>query len=149
VALQAEIARLRERHRKIVLFEAHSIRSRIPHLFEGELPHINIGTNSGVSCVPELTAAIENVCDFRGLGHTFTQVANGRFKGGYTTRHYGAPARGVHAVQLELAMRGYMEEPAAPSPDNWPSSYDVARASAMRAVLRRVLETCLHFASEP
>ena len=76
-------------------------------------------------------------------------MTNGRFKGGYTTRHYGDPARGVHAVQLELAMRGYMKEPESPSPDNWPSPYDPARAAPLRAVLHRILETCLTFASKP
>ena len=36
--------------RRIVLFEAHSIRSRIPRLFDGELPNFNIGTNGGATC---------------------------------------------------------------------------------------------------
>ena len=78
-----------------------------------------------------------------------TRVTNGRFRGGYTTRHYGDPARGVHAVQLELAMRGYMDEPQSPSPDNWPSPYDPARAAPLREILQRILETCLTFASQP
>ena len=186
-ALEAEIARLRNRHQRVVLFEAHSIRSRIPRLFEGELPNFNIGTNSGASCAHELTAAIEEVCDafsldppppageirpragergsrahesvqhssapsLRGTsascgGGKFTRITNGRFKGGYTTRHYGEPDRGVHAVQLELAMRGYMDEPDLLSPENWPQAYDVDRAASMRAVLRSILETSLSFAS--
>ncbi len=201
--LEAEIARLRENHPKIVLFEAHSIRSNIPRLFEGELPNFNLGTNSGASCAAELTEAIERICDEqftspwwggrnraaisgggRGLsmerprpppearegrastspqgggkmdveymvskkkrGPNYTRVTNGRFKGGYTTRHYGDPARGVHAVQLELAMRGYMDEPQSPSPDNWPPPYDPARATPLREILQRILETCLTFAS--
>ena len=142
-ALEAEIARLRAQHARVVLFEAHSIRSRIPRLFEGELPHFNVGTNSGASCAGEVTAAIERVCD----GSSFTRVTNGRFKGGYTTRHYGSPERGVHAVQLELAMRGYMQEPGVPTPENWPQPYDAERAAPIRAVLKRILEACLSFAS--
>ncbi|HEX4077890.1 MAG TPA: N-formylglutamate deformylase [Rhizomicrobium sp.] len=192
-AIAAEIARLRGRHPKIVLFEAHSIRSRIPRLFDGGLPHFNIGTNSGASCAAELTAAIEDACDAspavdfpppragevarraggeslatddsplrlaalgtspaRGGGKphaeveiSFTRVTNGRFKGGYTTRHHGDPARGVHAVQLELAMRGYMEEPETPSQQNWPAPYDPVRVAPLRAILERILETGLSFA---
>jgi len=144
-ALKEEIARLKKRHPRIVLFEAHSIRSRIPRLFDAELPHLNLGTNSGASCAAELTAAIERVCDDRPA--TFTHVTNGRFKGGYTTRHYGEPARGVHAVQLELAMRAYMAEPQSPSPQNWPSPYDTVRAAPVRVVIERILEACLNFAS--
>jgi formiminoglutamase len=74
-------------------------------------------------------------------------VTNGRFKGGYTTRHYGEPDKGVHAVQLELAIRGYMEEPEVPTPENWPQPYDAERAAPMHAILQRILETCISFAS--
>lgn len=144
-AVCAEVGRLREAHRRVVLFDAHSIRSRIPRLFDGELPHLNIGTNSGASCAAALTHAIQQVCE----GAEFSCVANGRFKGGYTTRHYGKPADGVHAVQLELAMRSYMEEPATPSRDNWPAIYESGRAASVRALLLRILETCVEFASHP
>jgi N-formylglutamate deformylase len=145
-ALAAEIERLRARHPRVVLYEAHSIRSRVPRLFEGELPHFNIGTNSGASCAPELTAAIERAC-----GRTdFTHVTNGRFKGGWTTRHYGSPARHIHAVQMELACRGYMTEPPEPfSSTHWPPAYDPAKAAAMRAALTTVIQACLDFANEP
>ncbi len=142
--LADEIARLRSRHANIVLLEAHSIRSRIPRLFESELPHFNIGTNSGQSCARELTAAIEKLCD--ASSSHYTRITDGRFKGGYTTRHYGQPKRGVHAIQLELAMRAYMDEPAAPAPENWPSAYVHARAAPLRVVLQGVLVSCLNFA---
>jgi len=144
-SLQAEIDRLLARHDEIVLFEAHSIRSRIPRLFDGELPHFNIGTNSGLSCSDVLSGAVARLC----AESPFTHVANGRFKGGYTTRHYGQPSNGVHAMQLELAMRAYLKEPLAPSPETWPPPYDASRAEPLRAVLRRILETCLEFASRP
>jgi N-formylglutamate deformylase len=142
-ALEAEIARLRAQHARIVLFEAHSIRSRIPRLFDGELPNFNIGTNSGASCGAELTRAIESACE----SYSFNRVTNGRFKGGYTTRHYGEPQRGAHAVQLELAMRGYMQDPDVPTTENWPSAYDADRAAPLCTTLRHILETCLRFAS--
>ena len=79
----------------------------------------------------------------------FTHVANGRFRGGYTTRHYGQPSQGVHGMQMEIAMRAYMDEPVSPSSENWPSCYDPLRAEPLRTVLRRVLKTCLEFASRP
>lgn len=145
-ALVAEIARLRRRHSKIVLYEAHSIRSRIPRLFDGELPNFNIGTNFGVSCSPALTAAVEAACGASGL----SRVTNGRFKGGYTTRHYGRPSDGVHAIQMELACRGYMADPPEPPmPDTWPAPYDANLAAPMRGALTTVLHACLAFARDP
>jgi len=141
-ALRAELKRLRASHARVVLFDAHSIRSRIPRLFDGELPQFNIGTNSGRSCAPELASAVEDVC----AATPYSRVVDGRFKGGWTTRHYGAPEQGIHALQLELACRGYIDEPAMPAPDNWPAPYSEARAAALRAVLRRVLDACLAFA---
>jgi formiminoglutamase len=141
--LAAEIARLRAKHPTIVLYDCHSIRSCIPRLFDSELPNFNIGTNSGTSCAPQLTAAVEAICD----GTAFSRVTNGRFKGGYITRHYGQPARGVHAIQMELACRGYLEEPASPvTPENWPVPFDAARAEPMRAAIERILRACLTFA---
>jgi N-formylglutamate deformylase len=145
-SLAAEIARLHARHGRVVLYEAHSIRSRVPRLFEGELPNFNIGTNSGASCAPGLAAAIETACD----RPEYTRVTNGRFKGGWTTRHYGDPSRGIHAVQMELACRGYMHEPHEPvSPSNWPPAYDAAKAAPLRAVLIAAIDACLAFATEP
>lgn len=142
-ALKAEIERLRALHPRVVLYDCHSIRSVIPRLFDGELPQFNIGTNSGLSCDPALTAAVERVVSDTGLSH----VTNGRFKGGYITRHYGNPAGGVHAIQMELAIRGYLREPIGPVDEtNWPPQYDEAFAAPMKATLRKVLEACLDFA---
>jgi formiminoglutamase len=142
-ALDAELERLRRSHATVVLYDCHSIRSRIPRLFEGELPHFNIGTHAGASCAPALTAAIEAVC----AATPFSRITNGRFKGGYITRHYGRPTQGVHAVQMELAFRGYLrEEPGAAPPASWPPPYDAAHALAMRTALQRVLEACVEFA---
>jgi formiminoglutamase len=144
--LASELRRLRERHVRVVLYEAHSIRSLVPRLFEGVLPNFNIGTNSGASCSPILTAAVEAACGGRG----FTQVTNGRFKGGWTTRHYGDPQRDIHAVQMELACRGYMPEPTEPfSSNNWPSAYDPAKAAALRSALMSVMGACIAFATNP
>jgi N-formylglutamate deformylase len=148
LALADEIARLRQRHGAVVLYDAHSIRSKVLRLFDGDLPQFNIGTNGGASCDPRLTRAVEAACD----ASPFSRVTNGRFKGGYITRQHGRPQAGVHAIQMELACRGYMDEPEGRfTPGNWPSSYDAARAGPMSGVLRRVLVNCLEFAavSEP
>ena len=117
-ALAGEIARLKAQHGVVVLYEAHSIRSHVPRLFDGALPNFNIGTNEGRSCGAALTLAVEAAC---GAG-AFSRVTNGRFKGGWTTRNYGAPESGVHAIQMELACRGYMDDPQSPvSETNWPA----------------------------
>jgi formiminoglutamase len=138
--LADEIARLRAAHPRVVLYDAHSIRSCIPRLFDGILPQFNIGTNSGATCAPGLEAAIAGACAESGLGH----VVNGRFKGGWTTRRYGRPQTGVHAVQMELALRGYVTEPDTIDPANWPAPFDPAPAIA--PTLRRVIAAACDFA---
>jgi N-formylglutamate deformylase len=144
-ALGAEITRLRKSHARVVLYDCHSIRSVIPRLFEGELPNFNIGTNSGASCQSQLQANVAAICDASGMSH----VVNGRFKGGYITRHHARPEAGVHAVQMELACRGYMREPIADfSDDAWPTPFDEAYAAPIRSTLRQALEACLRFARE-
>jgi formiminoglutamase len=142
--LAEEIERLSGDRRPVVLYDAHSIRSHVPRLFDGELPQFNIGTNSGKSCDGALTAAVEAVCDASGR----SRVTNGRFKGGYITRRHGAPDAGVHALQMELACRGYMAEPAGePTPDNWPSPFEPGFATPMQDTLGAVLKACLAFAT--
>ncbi|HEY2590662.1 MAG TPA: N-formylglutamate deformylase [Steroidobacteraceae bacterium] len=143
IALAAEIERLRAEHRLVVLYDAHSIRSRIPRLFEGTLHHFNLGTHDGRSCDLALTRIVEQACEHPG----FTRVTDGRFKGGWTVRHHGRPGAGVHAVQMELACRAYLEEPSETvSEENWPGEFDSARAALAQAVLARVLEACVRFA---
>ncbi|MBS0481259.1 MAG: N-formylglutamate deformylase [Proteobacteria bacterium] len=139
-ALAVEIERLRAVHPRVVLYDAHSIRSRIPRLFDGELPQFNLGTNGGATCDPALEAALVDVCAASGQ----SWVANGRFKGGWTTRHYGAPANGVHAVQMELAQRGYMGEPDQPDEANWPGPLDPR--PPIEPTLRALIAACLTFA---
>ena len=106
-ALQAELDRLRAAHGYALLFDAHSIKSELPWLFEGELPALNLGTVDGRSCAPEITASLGALLAGQGR---YSQVVNGRFKGGYITRHYGRPELDQHAVQLEMCWRCYMDE---------------------------------------
>jgi N-formylglutamate deformylase len=143
-AIEVEIDRLRRLHSELVLYDCHSIRSAVPRLFAGTLPHFNIGSFSGASCAASLTQRIERLCD----GTGFSRVTNGRFKGGYTTRHYGRPQDGVHAVQMELACRGYLREPPGEvTASNWPCAWDEGFAAPMRAVLERILAACIGFRS--
>jgi formiminoglutamase len=143
-ALATELARLRALHPAVVLYDCHSIRSQVPRLFAGALPHLNIGTNSGASCDAALTSAVEALADAGG----YSRITNGRFKGGYTTRHYGRPAEGIHALQMELACRGYLREPQdAVDPSNWPCEFDETFAAPLQGLLRQVLEACLAFAA--
>ncbi|MDK9697449.1 MAG: N-formylglutamate deformylase [Siculibacillus sp.] len=141
-ALAAEITRLRAVHPRVVVHDCHSIRSRVPRLFDGLLPQFNIGTNSGAACDPALTAAIVGPCAASGLGH----VVDGRFKGGWITRHHGRPAEGVHAVQMELAKRGYLAEPDEVTPSNWPPAFDPDYAAPLVTVLKAALERALAYA---
>src|SRR3546814_9632859 len=99
----SDLDRLKAAHGKVVLYDAHSIRSHVPRLFDGELPQFNIGTNGGATAAPELESVVASICAASGHSH----VANGRFKGGWTARHYGRPESGIHAIQMELAQRGY------------------------------------------
>jgi len=145
-ALREELSRLRRAHARVVLYDAHSIRSHVPRLFEGTLPQFNIGTYDGRSCSQELTDAVTAVC----AKSSSSYVVNGRFKGGAITRNHGQPAQGVHAIQMELACRGYMDEPSQPlNEGNWPSPWSATRAAPMQRVLREVLDACLSFAQRP
>ena len=107
-ALRDELARLRAAHGRVLLWEGHSIRgSGLPFLFDGRLPDLNLGTASGASCAPQVQARLEAVLAAQ---DDYDWVATGRFKGGHITRHYGDPANGIDAVQLELSQRTYMDE---------------------------------------
>ncbi|GAB3629850.1 N-formylglutamate deformylase [Pandoraea terrae] len=107
--MRAELERLREAHGTVLLWDAHSIASHLPRLFDGKLPDFNLGTNGGASCSPVIQSALAATAE-RAAGDAFTWVVNGRFKGGFITRHYGEPSRGIHAVQLEMCQSAYMDE---------------------------------------
>ena len=130
-ALEAEIARVRAEHGVAVLYDCHSIRSLIPFLFEGRLPDFNIGTDGGMTCDP----AIEQVvADVTAAADGYSSVLNGRFRGGWTTRHYGKPGTGVHAIQMELAQINHLATEAPPF------AYDAAKADRLRVHLKQLLE---------
>jgi N-formylglutamate deformylase len=128
-ALRAELDRLRSRHEHVVLWDAHSICSVLPRFFEGRLTDLNLGTADGRACAPALQAAVEAQMAAQS---DFTHVSNGRFKGGWITRHYGDPSRGVHALQLEMCQCTYMDETA-------PFAYRTDLAAKVQPLLKRML----------
>jgi N-formylglutamate deformylase len=132
-ALQGELSRLRAEHGHAVLFDGHSIKGELPWLFEGRLPELNLGTANGASCDAGLRTRLATLLASQ---RDYTQVVDGRFKGGYITRHYGRPGEGVHAVQLEMCWHCYMQEVP-------PFDYDEAAAARVQPLLRRLLETML------
>lgn len=131
-ALSAELQRLLALHGRVVLWEGHSIRSRVPFLFDGELPAFNLGTAAGASCSPDLAHRLGAVLTAQ---DGYSHVVNGRFKGGYITRHYGRPEAGVQAVQLELAQRAYMDEDAV--------QWSPERAEMVTPILGALLRVCI------
>ena len=132
-ALAAEVERVKSEHGVAILYDCHSIRSRCPFLFDGVLPDFNIGTNDGASSAPEIAAAAREICS---AASGYTHVVNGRFKGGWTTRHYGRPSGGVHAIQMELAQSTHLQTEAPPF------AYDEGKAERLGkhlgALLRRL-----------
>jgi N-formylglutamate deformylase len=133
--LAAELERLKAAHGHAVLFDAHSIKSELPWLFEGTLPHMNLGTADGRSCAPSLRAQLAVLLSSQ---DEFTQVVDGRFKGGHITRARGRPAEGVHAVQLEMCWRAYMDE-------GPPPAWSDAQAARVTPLLERLVQTMVEW----
>ena len=129
-ALATEVQHVHDRHGVAILYDCHSIRSRIPFLFDGVLPDFNIGTNLGTTCHNSVAQRVIDLCQ---QAHGYTTVVDGRFKGGWTTRHYGRPEDGFHAIQMELAQSTYLTEEAAP----W--TLDAAKAARLRPHLAAIL----------
>jgi N-formylglutamate deformylase len=133
--LAQELARLRAQHGVAALWDAHSIRSVLPRFFEGRLPDLNLGTAQGASCDPALAQTLLGIAE---SAPGYTGVLNGRFTGGYITRHHGQPTQGVHAVQLEMTQCSYMQEAL-------PFDYLPEVAAGVQPHLRRMLEAVLAF----
>lgn len=129
--LYRQIERIKQEHGYVMLYDAHSIHGNLPRLFEGRLPDMNLGTAKGASCAP----AMEQAAYKAAQDSSYSSVLNGRFIGGYITRHYGDPAHDVHALQMELVRENYMSE------DDF--SFAEERAQNLRAVLKNVLQEIL------
>lgn len=134
-AIAAEMTRLSDLHGYAILFDGHSIRSEVPWLFEGSLPNLNLGTVNGLSCAPTLRQRCVEVLNQQSQ---FSHVIDGRFKGGYITRHYGRPAQGWHTVQMEMTWSSYLDE-------SHPRHWDPARADAARCVMKGLVESLMQW----
>ncbi|MCE9506843.1 MAG: N-formylglutamate deformylase [Alphaproteobacteria bacterium] len=130
--LAAELLRLKQEYGYAILYDAHSIKSEVPRLFEGRLPDLNLGSANGASCALKMA---ESALEAASSGD-YSAVLNGRFVGGYITRHYGKPQQHIHALQMELAEINYMDE-------NLPHHYDENRAEKLQKVLKNVLRALL------
>ena len=133
--IQRQINRSLNKHGFVVLLDAHSIASVVPTLFDGQLPDFNLGTNDGQSCADSLTSTLDTL-DFS----PYTKIVNGRFKGGYITRHYGQPDKHVHTVQLELSQAAYMDE------DN--SSWSEDKHGLVSARLKHLVHTLQNWCND-
>jgi len=133
-ALAAELERVKARHGFALLYDAHSIRSHVPRLFDGRLPDLNLGTARGASIDPQLAAKVVAAMESAAAAEGLTCVTDGRFVGGHITRAYGQPAKGIHAIQMELAQDRYMDEEAPPF------AYRPDRASSLQRVLTALLD---------
>ena len=131
--LQQELVNIQRRHGYALLFDAHSIRSRVPRLFDGVLPDFNLGSNAGRSCDPAMADMARRVCE---AAPEYRTVLDGRFRGGHITRHYGRPGDNIHALQLELSQATYMDE-------DPPYGFREDLAARVRPVLHRLLESLL------
>jgi N-formylglutamate deformylase len=131
-ALHAEILRIKQQHGKVLLWEGHSIRPELPYLFEGRLPDFNLGTVGGASFPADALADVEAVLAAQ---TDYSWVSNGRFKGGYITRHYAEPERRIYAFQLELVQSAYM--------DDSMTAFDAERAAPVQALIEQMMRAAL------
>lgn len=138
--LEQELQRIRAEHGVAMLWDAHSIASVVPRFFEGRLPDLNLGTASGTSCAPKLAQKLQLAAALA-IDTGYSHILNGRFKGGYITRHYGKPAQQIHAIQLELAQITYMEE----TP---PFAFNAQKAAQVRPTLQHLLEVMLDWGKD-
>ncbi len=134
--INAVLAAMRAKHGYALLWDAHSIPSVVPRLFDGELPELNIGTNDSRSCAAPIAAAVVDVA----RASPYSAAFNARFKGGYITRHYGNPGDNIHAIQLEIAQRAYMDEAT--------TVFDAEKAGRLRETLSHMLQAFLNAACE-
>lgn len=139
--LSLELKRIHDLHGVAILWDAHSIASRVPRFFSGQLPDLNFGTADLTSCDASLQEALATTMRNSPHAKNYSHVFNGRFKGGYITRHYGIPMMNIHALQLELSQFIYMQE-------NHPYQYNSSLALKLKPLLRELLETCLRWAND-
>lgn len=133
--LRTELNALKEKFGVAVLFDGHSIRSVVPRFYAGRIPDLNLGSAHGKSAAPDLA----DLAFATLLGQGYSAVWDDRFTGGYITRTYGNPASNIHALQLELTWRTYMDE------ENF--QYEPKQADQLRALLKELIAALIRWAS--
>jgi len=128
-----ELSRIKQYHGFTRLWDAHSIKSHVPELFNGRLPDLNLGTGNGTSADMELVKKLDKII----RNSKYTNALNGRFKGGYITRHYGDPKNNIDAIQLEISQITYMNEKT--------NEFDERLANQLRPTLKKLIETLISF----
>ncbi len=144
-ALGAELERKRAQFGCVVLYDAHSIRSRVPRLFEGRLPQFNIGTNNGMTCAPDAHRLDRE--DLRCLGlHARHQWPLPRRLDHAALRQpgLGGSRRANGARHARLSARARR---CAVHKTNWPVPLDDVHAARLRVALRDILDACINFAN--
>jgi len=131
--LAAELEAIRHQFGNAVLLDAHSILNKVPALFEGTLPDLNLGSFKGASAGQGLVTASMAALQ---VDPNYSTILNGRFQGGYITRNYGSPDNAVHALQLEMAQSTYLDESC---------SYSDRRAQRLIPVLRGLVDTLIRW----
>lgn len=101
-ALAQLIETTRARFGRAVLIDCHSM----PSMAAVGGVDIILGDRYGASCAPELTAFATRSLDELG----FSVGRNNPYAGGYTAETYGAPAKGVHVLQIEVNRALYLDE---------------------------------------
>ncbi len=133
--IEQELARIKAIHGYAILFDAHSIAAQVPMLFEGTLPEFNWGTNQGESCSADIVDAVMNA-----VSDNYSQVLNGRFKGGFITRGFGKPSENIHAIQLEMSQDTYLNQHALAQGRY---ELDEEKSTAVKAQLKAILTSVL------
>jgi len=128
-----ELNRLRKKFGMAFLFDAHSIASNVPRFFDGKLTDFNFGTNAEKSCSNYVLSDIQEKVNLE----PFSSVYNGRFKGGYITRHYGDPENNIHTLQLELSQSTYLNETS--------KLWDDAKAAKVVPKLNNLIDTIIQW----
>jgi N-formylglutamate deformylase len=130
-ALRRLFTRLHKDFGAAVLVDCHSMPSNTGQKDERARPEFVLGDRYGTSCVPVVAETVEQ--SLRSLGYSVSR--NKPYAGGFITEHYGNPAAGLNAIQLEINRALYMDE------QHYERSANFARVAAdLESVARRLGE---------
>ncbi len=127
---------LKEEFGVAVLWEAHSIRQKVPTIRKDDFPDLILGNNDGKTANGELIEAV-----LKELGSdTYELKHNTPFKGGHITRSFGDPENNIHALQLEMTKVNYMEDDEL--------TFSEERSNRIRKILKSSFEAIINWAEK-